>query len=214
VPVTRVLVLGWLVALVACLAAFAAISVVALAPGVPLFDRSMTAQFHELASPTLDMVMLSITGLGSTLVLAVLVGLLMVALAARGRRAEALFAAAALAGTLALNEALKWLLARPRPGLDWAESATGFGFPSGHAMNSTVVFGAVALVAWRLWGPRVGVVALTLSLTLAVLVGASRIYLGVHWATDVVGGFLAGALLLLVISGAFALTRPGPSTDG
>jgi undecaprenyl-diphosphatase len=204
VPLTRALVLGWLVALIACLVIFAAIAVVALGPGVPPLDRSATSQLRELASPPLDVLMLGITSLGSTPVLTVLVSLVVVVLAARGRQAEALVAAAALGGTLALNEGLKRLLERSRPVLEWAEDASGFGFPSGHAMNSTVVFGALALIVWRLWGPRAGAAALALSLALVVLVGSSRIYLGVHWTTDMLGGFFAGAAFLLVLLAALS----------
>jgi undecaprenyl-diphosphatase len=213
VPLTRALVLGWLVALIACLLIFTAIAVVALGPAVPVLDQSATSQLRELASPALDVLVRGITGLGSTAVLTTSVSLIVVMLAARGHGAEALFAAIALVGTLALNETLKWLFERSRPALDWAEVAIGFGFPSGHAMNSTVVFGALALIAWRLWGSRAGAGALTLSLALVVLVGSSRIYLGVHWTTDVLGGFFAGALWLLVLAGTFALAGARPWTD-
>jgi undecaprenyl-diphosphatase len=97
--------------------------------------------------------------------------------------------------------------------LEWAEDASGFGFPSGHAMNSTVVFGALALIVWRLWGPRAGAAALALSLALVVLVGSSRIYLGVHWTTDMLGGFFAGAAFLLVLLAALSLAAARPWTD-
>lgn len=207
---TPALVFGWLVAFLACLLAFSAIAVASLGPAPPPLDRSVSAQLHELASPTLDVLMRSITDLGSSLALAVLVALAAMVLIARGRSSEAIFTVAALGATLALNDSLKRLLERPRPGLDWAEAATGFSFPSGHAMNATVVLGALALVVWRLRGPQAGAVALTLSLAMAILIGSSRIYLGVHWTTDVVGGVLAGGLLLLVLLAAsfLAVTRP------
>lgn len=209
-PLPRALVLGWLVAFIACLLAFTAIAAHALGPEPPPLDRSFSDQFHDLANRTLDAFMRSITSLGSTPALAILVGLVVLGLAVRGRRVEALFAAAALGASLALNEGLKRLLERPRPALDWAEAATGFGFPSGHAMNSTVVLCGIALIVWRLRGPRAGAVALALSSALVLLVGSSRIYLGVHWMTDVVGGFSAGALVLLILLAAFSLAGARP----
>jgi undecaprenyl-diphosphatase len=213
VPLTRALGLGWLVAFIACLLAFSAIAAVSLGPASPPLDRSVTAELHGLASPTLDVLMRGVTDLGSTPALAVLVGLAVVVLVVRRRPAEALFAVTALGGTLLLNETLKRLFERPRPALDWAEAATGFGFPSGHAMNATVVLGALALIVWRLHGPWAGATALTLSLALTVLIGSSRIYLGVHWTTDVVGGFLAGGVYLLVLLAASSVAASSPSID-
>jgi undecaprenyl-diphosphatase len=69
-------------------------------------------------------------------------------------------------------------------------------------MNTAVIYGALAVIAWRLWGPRTGVAALVLGLSLAALIGSSRIYLGVHWTTDVIGGSIAGLLVVLVLAAA------------
>jgi hypothetical protein len=67
---------------------------------------------------------------------------------------------------------------------------------------------AIALVCWRLGGRRPGTVALALATVLIVGVGISRIYLGAHWLSDVLGGYLAGALWLLL------LVAVGPSSHG
>lgn len=207
---TRALGPAWLVAFTTCLLALIAVAVVALAPEPPSADQWMTERLGELASPGLEMLLLGITSLGSTFVLVVVASLAVAMLAAGGRRSEALFAVAALVSTLALNETLKRLLERARPALEWAEPATGYAFPSGHAMNSMVVYGALGLIAWRLWGPRAGAAAGAVALAVALLVGASRVYLGVHWTTDVVGGFLAGILLLLVLVAAFSVAVGRP----
>jgi undecaprenyl-diphosphatase len=149
--------------------------------------------------------MAATTVLGSSPVLAAVVGLAVVILVVRRRRVEAAFIVIAFVGTLVLNDWLKLLVQRPRPGFDWAEVWPETGFPSGHSMNSFVVYLAIALVIWQLGGRRAGMVALVLAIVLAVSVGISRIYLGAHWLSDVIGGYLAGALWLLLLAAAWAL---------
>ena len=191
-------------AFLVCLIAFGAIAWLVSQPGIPPIDTAMTDFLHGLASPTLDAVMDAATNLGSSAVLAVVVGLAVVLLVVRRRRAEAVFLVVALVGSLVLNDRLKLFFQRPRPGFDWAELPPETGFPSGHSMNSFVVYVAIALVIWRLGGRRVGILALALAIVLAVSVGISRIYLGAHWLTDVIGAYLAGALWLLFLVAASA----------
>ncbi len=155
----------------------------------------------------MDALMHALTSLGSTVLLTALVGLVALVLWLRRDHADAALLVTALVGTLVLNEALKVFFARPRPALDWAESATGLSFPSGHAMNSFVVYVVLGLLIWRWRDARVGVAALTLALVVATLVGISRIYLGVHWATDVAAGAVAGATYLLVLVPAWEIIR-------
>jgi undecaprenyl-diphosphatase len=199
--------LGWCLALALCLLAFGVLATVALRPGVDAFDRSVTTQVHSAAGPTMDAAMHALTSLGSSVLLTALVGLVALVLLLRRAHADAALLVTALVGTLALNEALKVFFARPRPALDWAEFATGLSFPSGHAMNSFVVYVVLGLLILRWRGVRMGVAALTLALVVAALVGISRVYLGVHWATDVTAGAVAGAIYLLVLVPAWEVLR-------
>lgn len=201
---TRPLAIWGVLAFLVCLVGFGVLAWRVGQPGIPPIDSASTNFLHGFASPTLDALMVAVTGLGSSVVLASAAGLAAVLLAVPRRRAEAAFVALALVGTLVLNETLKAVFQRPRPGFAWAEVLADFGFPSGHAMNSFVVYVALALVAWRLGGRRVGTIALALAVILAVSIGISRIYLGAHWLTDVVGGYLAGALWLLGLVAAWA----------
>ena len=147
-------------------------------------DALVTPLLHGLSNPTLDFSMRVLTDLGSTLVIGTVLLVTLMLLMWRRHRREALFLAVSLAGSLALNQSLKLIFHRPRPQLAWAHIQPDYSFPSGHAMNSLVLYVALALIVWALWGRRAGL-------------------LGYHYFTDVVGGFLAGAAWLLIVSAAF-----------
>ena len=120
-----------------------------------------------------------------------------------GRWADTLFLLAALAA-LGINLGLKELAARPRPDPALAlVEETGYAFPSGHAAFAAAFFGALIILLGR-WRCLEGRPALRLTAQGALLllllgVGASRVWLGVHWPSDVIGGFLFGALYLAAL---------------
>jgi undecaprenyl-diphosphatase len=124
----------------------------------------------------------------------------------------------ALAGSGALNLALKAAYARPRPIFEEPlHVASGWSFPSGHAMGTFVLVGMGSYLGWRLarTTPR-RLAIVSVASAWAVAMGFSRMYLGVHYLSDVVAGFAAGGMWLAVcISGLeIALRRPRvPSLD-
>jgi undecaprenyl-diphosphatase len=187
----------------ACVIAFVWVAELARQTAIPELDSMMTDRLRALASPNLEALMSAVTSLGSTLVLAVVAALAIGLLAARRRPVWALFVGVAFVGSLALNDGLKLLYERPRPAFDWAEVRPEYSFPSGHAMNATVLYLAIAIVVWAHWGWRAGLAAGALALCLAVAVSTSRVYLGVHWLTDVAGGLLAGIAWLVAATAAF-----------
>lgn len=136
-----------------------------------------------------------VTALGSApvLVIAVLAVAGFLALAKAHRLA--LFTLAASLGGLALSSALKYLVDRPRPELVPAEAYTfTSSFPSGHSLMSAVVYLTLAALVVRLMErKRLKSYALGVAVLLTLLVGASRVYLGVHWPSDVLAGWAAGA---------------------
>lgn len=187
-------------ALAASLLAFGALAWVAGQPGPSPLDASATSWLHGLATPTLDTVMRAVTSLGSTLVVVALLALAVAGFLLRGHRREAVLLAVAMAGSVALSQSLKVIVGRPRPQLPWASLQSDFSFPSGHAMNALVFYGALALILWSFRGRRAGGIAVIGAGGLAVLVGVSRVYLGFHYLTDVAGGILAGAAWLLAVT--------------
>jgi membrane-associated phospholipid phosphatase len=104
-------------------------------------------------------------------------------------------------GAIALTLVFKAALGRARPPVAQAvATADGYGFPSGHAAMAAAVCGAVAWLCSmqvRSWRARLAIWAV--AAMLATLVGISRVYLGVHWTTDVVGGWIFGGLWLAVV---------------
>ncbi len=164
---------------------------------------------HAIASPGLDVAMTGITTLGSIPIVAGLFAITTVLLLSHGYRARAMFLAAAIGGSIALNGLLKVIVHRPRPALPWAHVLPDYSFPSGHTMNTVVFYMAMAMILWVTFGRRIGSASIVLALLISVAVGFSRIYLGYHYLTDVIGGIAAGLGWLLIVALAFEV---GPRT--
>jgi undecaprenyl-diphosphatase len=145
-------------------------------------------------------VALDMTRLGDSRVLAAIVVAAAVYLVAKGRFAMAGFVLATTIGGMLTNPILKGIYLRPRPSVVPAlASAHSTSFPSGHSMAAAVVYltlGALLARTTKRWHLRVAYLSAALALT--VLVGLSRIYLGVHYPSDVLAGWCAGALWALV----------------
>lgn len=120
----------------------------------------------------------------------------------------AYFAITTIVGGL-LNLELKVWFARARPDLAEAlRNAHGYSFPSGHAMGSTICFGALAYLAFRVltrWRYRAA--ALAFACCMIIAIATSRIYLGVHWISDVGAGVAAGAIWLITATVGYEATR-------
>jgi membrane-associated phospholipid phosphatase len=108
-----------------------------------------------------------------------------------------------------LNLVLKGFFERARPDLAEAlRRAQGYSFPSGHAMGSTIVFSALGYLAFRaLRGWRARAAALAFASTMAIAISASRIYLGVHWISDVAAGMAAGLIWFATTTVAYETFR-------
>lgn len=198
----------------ACVVAFAAVAAGIGLPPVRALDAAATSFLHGFASPRLDAVMESVTTMGDTLVLLLIALASAVALAVGRRWREVLFLTVAVAGSGELNTLLKHVFARPRPDFVWARVLSEYSLPSGHAENSVALFVGLAIVVWSIAGRRIGMAALVAAGLIAGAIGLSRVYLGVHYLTDVVAGALGGIAWLLAVGGAIGAAvsvreRPG-----
>ncbi|KQP50245.1 phosphoesterase [Methylobacterium sp. Leaf399] len=143
----------------------------------------------------LEETMRDITGLGSIFTIVFVTVSIVVYLALTGRRRIAAFLVAAIGGGEIASTVLKLFYQRPRPDLvpHGMEVFTA-SFPSGHAMMSAIAYLTLAGLLARVETQRsIKVLILTLGVTMTLLVGFSRVYLGVHWPSDVVAGWCMGA---------------------
>ena len=161
------------------------------------FDQRvwLLAQTLNSQYPLLTLVMRDLTSLGSTAVMTLITAVAVVYLALVGsRRMAALVLSAMLSGS-ALVVVIKGLFARARPDLTFTDLVvSGLSFPSGHTSMSAIAFLTMgALIAATQRRTRERIYILLIAGLLTLLVGLSRIALGVHWATDVMGGWAFGA---------------------
>jgi undecaprenyl-diphosphatase len=147
--------------------------------------------FHEHASPGWTDVFTVVTRLGSFAVLAAVLAIGTIALARRRLYPELWFLLLAAGGTKLLTEALKWSVGRDRPTFpDPLATESSSSFPSSHASMSLAVYGSLAVIVARRLEPtwqRAAVLGGTA--VLVALIGLSRLYLGVHYLSDVVAGY-------------------------
>ncbi|MEZ0243770.1 MAG: phosphatase PAP2 family protein [Sphingomonas sp.] len=143
----------------------------------------------------LGFAMRDITALGGATGLALITLLVIGLLLCMRKFATAGFVTAAIAGGAVLSSFLKSLFMRPRPDVvPYLVDFSASSFPSGHAMNSAIAFltlGALLTRTQEDRGVRIYLIAVSILLTL--LVGFSRVYLGVHWPSDVIAGWIVGA---------------------
>ncbi len=181
----------------ACALGFALLAVVVNERGAVAFDDPVTAFVKGLPVPT-D-VWLALTSAGGRLLIPIGIGVVLVLLALHQRR-DALTYAIALIGASVWTEVVKVTLARQRPP-DALVTVSGFSFPSGHTLNSTVTYGLVALLVWRSgWPSGLRRAAVVVLIVLIVLIGLSRIALGAHYPSDVLGGWLAGVAIVATVA--------------
>jgi undecaprenyl-diphosphatase len=158
------------------------------------FDAQVRASVHRYASPPLTSIMFAVSFMGSAGL--VLAAALAFTLFRYFRwRGAAIWLAVTLAGALVLDLALKFAFHRPRPVPFFGPVPQTYSFPSGHSLFSFCFYGVLAgLLADRARSTWLQFVIWTAASVLVLAIGLSRIYMGVHYPSDVIAGFLVGAI--------------------
>lgn len=160
-------------------------------------DIAILTTLNTFSSTWLTAMFMVITSLGSALFVVAGVLIASCTMWYIGQRKHALFLLFAAGGTSAINIVFKLLFARDRPDVfQHMVIEDGYSFPSGHAMISMSLALAVIILAWQ---TKYRLVAIVCGLLYALLVGVSRLYLGVHYPSDVIGGWCVSILWVLTL---------------
>lgn len=169
------------------------------------FDQSVISIIQGLESKTLTQIMKVFTFIGSYKgILVILLMMIFILFFVLKSRTDALLVAVVIAGTQVINQVLKLYFQRARPNFHRLIEIGGYSFPSGHAMSALAVYGILTYVFWRHTSDRTGrIMLIIISMIFILMIGISRIYLGVHYPSDIIGGYLASGVLLILAIGIF-----------
>ncbi|MFM1652211.1 phosphatase PAP2 family protein [Brevibacillus sp. B_LB10_24] len=162
------------------------------------FDSLLSSAVQRFESPTLTELALALSFIGSTKA-AVVISVVVIALLffVLRHRSELVLFIAAVGGAALVNDFLKHLFQRERPTLHRLVEETGYSFPSGHSMGAFALYGILVFLLWKHIPSRIGRALLLLFGAAMILgIGWSRIYLGVHYPSDVIGAYLASGVWL------------------
>jgi membrane-associated phospholipid phosphatase len=186
------------------LASGIALSVAAHVFAVFPFDLKVTHELQEEDNPVFAAVMGVVSSLGNGWIPVLLVGAVTALCIIRKKYLEAVFVVATLSSVL-LAAVLKVLVGRPRPPTfplnpaDLFVSFNQYSYPSGHVLFFVVFFGFLAFLAWMHLSGWRRVLSIAVCGALIVLIAPSRIYLGAHWASDVIGSYIIGTFWLIIL---------------
>jgi membrane-associated phospholipid phosphatase len=175
------------------------------------FDLKVTYELQEEKNPVFALGMQGLSAIGDTWIGIVMVGAVSAFYIVRHQVIEAGFVLATLSNFV-LTAFLKVLVARPRPPYfllnpaDIFQPINQYSFPSGHVLFFVVFFGFIAYLAWLHRTGHIQILVIAVCSALIILIGISRVYLGAHWASDVLGSYIIGALWLFMLVLGYQLT--------
>ena len=172
------------------------------------FDHAWRQAALDLDQPDSLAVWKNLSVLGSGLVITSLTLGFILALVLMRRWFDARYLGVVMIAAVLIETLLKWSVHRPRPDQVIAYAMPiSFSFPSGHALFATAFYGASAVIVSPWLAPWARALIWISFVGLVCAIGASRIFLGVHYATDVVSGFVAGAMCVVAMKQANVLAR-------
>ncbi len=195
-------------ALVSCLVLAAVFGYVASSIGngsIVQFDTPIINFVQGAEAPWLTNVMKLFTFIGSTkAVLAISLIMLGLLLYFR-QKAQTILFLIVISGTAALNLVLKLFFQRARPDFNRLIEISGYSFPSGHTMMATSLYIILAFILWRNAKNSFRVLYIIAAIFMISMIGVSRIYLGVHYPSDIAGGISASTFWLLIATSVYTI---------
>ena len=186
----------------AAISVFAAVASAVNAGFTRGMDEGVLRWFAQHRTPLLTQVMLELTTLGTAAVLTVIVLIAAVFLWQTQHKWSMYVLLLGVFGGAVLNFVLKSFFHRARPTVvEWGTTVHTLSFPSGHAMESLITYGCIAYLVGRVGPePRLQKTIWTIATLLIALIGTSRLYLGVHYPSDVIAGYIAGLAWLTFVA--------------
>jgi len=180
-----------------------------IAGATEVWDTQINAAMHDNASDALTSLAFALSFLGSAPVWVPITAGTVIAFVWLGRRKAAIDLAIVMAGAVLLENGLKLAFARARPDIHLGVPPATFGFPSGHAIFAACLYGALAcLIADRISSRAAGVALWAAAVLIAALIGVSRLYLGMHYASDVGAGYLVAIFWIGAVTALRASDEP------
>lgn len=169
-------------------------------PELTHFDSTIISFIQGFELPTMTRIMIFFTMMGSTSVVIIIsVFMLLFLCKISHNRTDLILFVTVIMGTAIFNQVLKFMFKRTRPTVHQLIEENGYSFPSGHSMGAFALYGVLVFLLWRYITTRIGRVFLILiSVIMSMTIGVSRIYLGVHYPSDVLGGYLVSCFWLAV----------------
>jgi undecaprenyl-diphosphatase len=171
---------------------------------IAAFDHKITDAIRSVHSDTMTIWMKIFTELGSEFLVILMIVIFAAVLAFIGYRRELIFYLGVIGASALLNLLLKAIFQRARPDINRIVEASGFSFPSGHSMSAFTLYGITIYFLWKHLRHRwMRMAVILIGTVLIVMIGISRIYLGVHYPSDVIGGYLISAAWLIMSIGLY-----------
>lgn len=163
-----------------------------------IFDKTVIAFVQGFETLPLTAIMKFFTFIGNTdSIMVIGIFVLFFLYKVLKSRSELVLITVVIIGTPILNRILKNFFERARPDFHRLVEIGGYSFPSGHAMNALAVYGIIAFLFWRHIPNRLGrTVLILMSSAFILMIGVSRIYLGVHYPSDIIAGYFASGFWL------------------
>lgn len=194
---TKYLLSGFIISIM-WLIGFSCIAILMNGQKLIQFDQVLISSIQGLESPALTLVMNFFTFIGSfpsVFVISLFTALFLYFVLKH--RIELILFVSVVISTPIINQILKHFFHRARPDFHRLIEIRGYSFPSGHAMNAFAVYGIITFLLWHRIPSHLGrMILILISSGLIIIIGASRIYLGVHYPSDIIGGYFASGFWL------------------